>query len=144
MISISYKRFAVPGGDKDTEGLGRFFINNSMNTLSCYSGGGPNGYVEYRDNPLAESKEGLGPIPEGEYTMTLLNDGGDYENKGPLVIGLTPSPKNNMYGRSGFLIHGDNALVNFTASDGCIIAPHNLRAYLVNLVKAGNNILLVT
>jgi hypothetical protein len=32
-----------------------------------------------------------------------------------------------MYGRAGFLLHGDNAALNNTASEGCIIIPPQCR-----------------
>jgi hypothetical protein len=37
------------------------------------------------------------------------------------VIRLLPEPGTQVYGRDGFLIHGDNAAGNNTASTGCII-----------------------
>lgn len=133
-----YTRLAIPGGDTDRAPLGAYTIHGVQYT-GCYSGGGPNALVEYRDNPLAESTPDLGPIPRGWYTLELLNDGGDYENKGKLVFKLVPDEGNQMYGRGGFLIHGDNAAMNFTASDGCIITPHDLRLLILAAYHAGDN-----
>jgi hypothetical protein len=46
-----------------------------------------------------------------------------------------------MFGRFGFFMHGDNQLANHTASDGCIIMSHDIRA----LVAASpDNSLVVT
>jgi hypothetical protein len=32
-----------------------------------------------------------------------------------------------MFGRDGFLIHGDNSAMNHTASEGCIILTRDIR-----------------
>ena len=45
---------------------------------------------------------------------------------GQATIILDPDPVNQMFGRAGFRIHGDNGAANRTASDGCIIAGHTL------------------
>ncbi len=37
-----------------------------------------------------------------------------------------------MFGRFAFRIHGDNAQMNHTASDGCIIAALPIRQEIVN------------
>jgi hypothetical protein len=42
-------------------------------------------------------------------------------------IGLTPDPGNDMHGRSGFYIHGDNGKGDRSASEGCIILPRAVR-----------------
>lgn len=60
----------------------------------------------------------VGPIPAGLYSMgTAYSD----PVRGPEVIPLQPHPDNQMYGRSGFLIHGDNIHAPGHASTGCII-----------------------
>ena len=70
-----------------------------------------------------------GPIPQGTYTI-----GGAHNspNTGPDTMRLTPSPTNDMYGRSDFEMHGDNRQQNHTASDGCIIMPHDVRDQVNN------------
>jgi hypothetical protein len=40
-------------------------------------------------------------------------------------MNLTPRPGNQMFGRSAFMIHGDNR--THTASQGCIILRRDLR-----------------
>lgn len=69
-----------------------------------------------RNNPDLQSVKNTGPLPVGSYRVSL-----PYSDvrKGPLVFRLTPEPSNAMYGRGGFLIHGDN--VRGDASEGCII-----------------------
>ncbi len=47
---------------------------------------------------------------------------------GPIAMELTPNLANEMFGRSGFFIHVDNASLDHTASDGCIILGHPDRA----------------
>jgi hypothetical protein len=37
-----------------------------------------------------------------------------------------------MFGRSGFLMHGDNIRLPGTASEGCIILPRDLREAIWN------------
>ena len=70
-----------------------------------------------------------GPLPVGIYTMgPWYDDKPGPTSKGPIVTRLTPSPENEMYGRSGFMIHGDNDAMNHTASDGCLVAGHGYRA----------------
>jgi RHS repeat-associated protein len=69
-------------------------------------------------------KQNAGPIPRGKYTIGAQIQ---HPNLGPAAMRLTPSRSNNMFGRSDFWIHGDNSSLNFTASQGCIIAPRAVR-----------------
>jgi hypothetical protein len=88
--------------------------------VTCYSGNGVG-----LNNPSLQWKEGIGPIPEGDYLIGWLQDGG---KMGPNVLPLIPAPTNQMFGRSGFFGHGDNEQMDHTASDGCIvIEPESLR-----------------
>jgi hypothetical protein len=66
----------------------------------------------------------IGPIPCGLYSIGIPVDN---TSLGPFAIPLTPVESNQMFGRSGFYIHGDNQAMNQSASDGCIIAPRDLR-----------------
>jgi hypothetical protein len=50
---------------------------------------------------------------------------------------LTPDSGNQMFGRGGFLIHGDNAAGNQTASAGCPIFNLGVRNEIGN---SGDNI----
>jgi hypothetical protein len=43
---------------------------------------------------------------------------------------LTPS--GDTFGRSDFFIHGDNAQLNHSASDGCIILVREIRQQIVD------------
>ena len=73
------------------------------------------------NNPAMQDQHDVGPLPQGRYMMTALIDS---PHTGLGTIILEPDPANQMFGRSGFRIHGDNAAANHTASDGCIIAGH--------------------
>ena len=76
------------------------------------------------NNPDAEDQHGVGPLPRGVYTL-----GAPYHNEhtGRVTLNLDPLPGNEMFGRSLFRLHGDNSLLNRTASDGCIIMPLGVR-----------------
>jgi hypothetical protein len=75
----------------------------------------------------------VGPLPTGRYTI-----GGQQNNvtgSGHTLASsmrLTPAPTNDMYGRAGFLIHGDNSRRNQTASEGCMIFDRDVRDQIGN------------
>ena len=77
-----------------------------------------------KNNPAAQSMENRGPIPVGAYT---IGDPHDTVTHGPFVLPLAPDSGNEMFGRSGFLIHGDSVVAPGTASEGCIIMPKLVR-----------------
>jgi len=85
---------------------GELDINGVTVTKKGYAGA-----VACRNNPAMEHVRNCGPLPHGTYTM---EDAGHYITK--VTIRLYPAPGNEMYGRSGFLIHGDNE--EHTASKG--------------------------
>lgn len=91
---------------------------NGHSWTGIYSGHG-----EGLNNPLMEAVHGVGPIPRGEYKMTWQDS---HPHLGKTVALLTPIGHNAM-GRTGLFEHGDNWKMNFTASDGCIIAPETVR-----------------
>jgi hypothetical protein len=87
---------------------------------SGYSGNGSD-----LDNPAGQSDIGRGPIPEGMWTIGTFET---YPHLGEVVAPLTPCPGNDMDGREGgFFVHGDNAAMNHTASDGCMVLALALR-----------------
>ena len=92
------------------------------------------GHGKGLDNPDEENVQGIGPIPEGMYTIGPLI----YHPKlGADVMKLTPDAENQMFGRSGFYWHGDEILHpgEHLASDGCIISAHN---YRVRIARSGD------
>src|SRR5690242_15913774 len=91
-------------------------------------GKGYSGNGRGKNNPAMESVHYVGPIPRGFY---IIGEPRDTEDHGPFVLPLSPNPVNEMYGRTGFLIHGDklNAPPG-NASEGCIILPHDVRTFV--------------
>lgn len=76
-----------------------------------------------RDNPSCTNEKDKGPIPEGLYSIGNAYDAPS--KQGPIVLPLSPIGGQNMYGRTSFLIHGDNAASD--ASIGCIILGPSIR-----------------
>lgn len=68
----------------------------------------------------------VGPIPEGSWH---ISEPIDTESHGPFVLPLSPLAGTETFGRSGFLIHGDEveAPGQRLASRGCIILPRAVR-----------------
>ncbi|CAM4826130.1 unnamed protein product [Rotaria magnacalcarata] len=93
-----------------SQSTGKFITSDG----TCYNG--YSGNREGLNNSIKESVAFVGPIPQGEYTVT-----GSNTSKGPTTLVLTPAKSNIMYGRSGFLIHGDTSKGDNSASHGCII-----------------------
>jgi hypothetical protein len=96
-----------------------------------YSGTGPG-----RNDPDKQSIPDIGPIPQGRYT---IEGAIDMKTLGPCVMGLTPSADDNMYGRSGFFIHGNNIIDD--ASHGCIILGPVIRRMIAS--SADRNLVVV-
>jgi hypothetical protein len=89
----------------------------------AYSGHGPG-----VNNPNMQNVSGIGPLPRGDYTIGPIQN--NVTGSGTMLrnsMRLTPDPSNQMFGRGGFLIHGDNSLHNKSASEGCIILNPNAR-----------------
>jgi hypothetical protein len=102
---------------------------------SGYSGNGSG-----VNNASMQEVHAFGPIPQGVYTIEPPHADAQV---GPVAMNLIPSPTNEMFGRGDFLIHGDTAAMNHTASHGCIIMPHNVRVAIGTAVVAGDNQLTV-
>jgi hypothetical protein len=108
----------------------------------CYAG-----MASGKNNPEMQHVRNAGPLPQGVYTMGVLQY---FQHLGP-AIPLTPCPTNQMFGRSAFYIHLDNpAHVGFS-SDGCIVCQNDPSEtgyaklqQIDGLRKAGNNQLGVT
>ncbi|WP_442798889.1 tlde1 domain-containing protein [Pantoea vagans] len=83
------------------------------------------GAVGYKNDPQYESLKNKGPLPRGKYKITgkpFL-----HPHSGPYTLRLTPYPGNTMFGRSGFLIHGDSREKPGEASNGCIVLAPGFR-----------------
>ena len=88
-----------------------------------YSGNG-----QGMNNYKMENIVNVGPLPAGFY---VVGDRFDSPEHGPDCLPLMPDPKNNMYGRSGFLIHGDSVTNPGCASRGCVILQKIIRDLIV-------------
>ena len=87
------------------------------------------------NNAGATDQHGVGPLPVGYYVIEMPLD---KKLTGPFSIPLTPDRGNEMYGRSGFFVHGglsgepDTSPLGGppgprTASDGCIVTARTIR-----------------
>ena len=81
------------------------------------------------NNPAMQDQPGLGPLPQGTYT---IGDPHDSPHTGPYTMDLTPDPNNNMFGRSEFRIHGAAKIDPQLSSEGCIIMPRPVRENIYN------------
>lgn len=100
-------------------GKGEFKLYQGKVSKNAYSGN-----QEFYNQEKAQDKENQGPIPVGIYkVLSIVN----HPKRGPLAIKLEWKDGPNSYGRSKFYIHGDNKLMNHTASEGCIIIEKELR-----------------
>lgn len=103
-----------------------------------YSGAYPEGL----NNPSIQTIHDQGPIPQGRYEIGPLLS--SYV-AGNVVLEwcskLTPDPANEMFGRSGFLIHGRNSLTDLRASEGCIVLDHEPR---MRILESADRLLEVT
>lgn len=77
------------------------------------------------DNPAWTAHIGVGPLPVGIYTIGPAHT--PLDHLGPVAMPLVPHPANEMFGRSGFFMHGDNDRLNHSASDGCLIFARGFR-----------------
>lgn len=98
---------------------GKIFHNDIFVGVG-YSGAGRDA-DSGRNNPDLEGVRSTGPVPTGEYA---IGPAYHHPTKGALCMRLTPIGHDAL-GRSGFLIHGNNAQND--ASQGCIIADRTIR-----------------
>lgn len=77
-----------------------------------------------KNNPAMEDVHHVGPIPRGVW---VFGDAVDTETHGPRVLRLKPGEETDTFGRSGFLIHGDNPAHPGESSYGCIVLERKAR-----------------
>jgi len=77
-----------------------------------------------KNDPAAQMLPNQGPIPCGKY---LILQPENSPTHGPYAIPLSPYASNEMFGRSGFMMHGDSREHPGAASEGCIIMPRAVR-----------------
>ena len=106
---------------------------------------GYSGFGQGKNNPLLQNVADVGPICCGRFRMEVIKDADgnacDYEHKKAPVIRLIAQPGTQMFGRAGFLIHGDSISAPGTASHGCVIEDHNARVSIAESISAGDDIL---
>lgn len=101
-----------------------------VNPDGAVQGVGYSGRGSGLNNPASQDIPDVGPCPQGIWTIGgFFNDPG---NKGPIVCHLSPQAETVTFGRSGFMIHGDNSEADQTASEGCIILARPLRLAIMN------------
>jgi hypothetical protein len=89
----------------------------SIVASNVYSGAG-----EGRNNPTMENVRNVGPIPRGTYR---IGNARHSARTGAISMDLTPESSTSTFGRSAFMIHGDN--LTHTASHGCVILGRPVR-----------------
>jgi hypothetical protein len=80
-----------------------------------------------QDIPGGDKESDAGPLPQGTYTIGRQRD--NQTGTGTVLPGsmrLFPDSGNDMFDRSGFLIHGGN-MTKRSSSQGCIVLPPNVR-----------------
>lgn len=95
-------------------------IDPSGTLLAKGYSGAPGAINDYSKQEMPD----VGPIPCGTYTIKAPVDSAYH---GPYALRLEPAATNNMFGRKGFLIHGDSVIRPGEASEGCIILPRFAR-----------------
>lgn len=89
---------------------GRLLQNDRLVTTG-YAGFGVG-----KNNPSKQAVPRVGPIPQGAYYMGVAFT---HPTLGPIAIPLEPLKGTEMFGRSGFYMHGMNALHPDDSSHGC-------------------------
>jgi Protein of unknown function (DUF2778) len=87
-------------------------------------GEGYSGFGEGKNNPMMQQMADVGPLPQGLYEIGPPHD---TPSQGPHIMELSPADGTELFGRSGFLIHGDAIAHPGSASHGCIILSRDLR-----------------
>jgi len=111
------------------QNTGHLYEPDGSMVAICYSGGDGGKHPEGINNHEYQAVANVGPLPVGLYTFGTPIE---HSHLGPLAIPLEPDQSNEMFGRSGFFCHGDTPAMNHSASDGCIIAPHQIREDMWN------------
>jgi len=91
-------------------------LYNKDNNFRGYAGHGVG-----VNNPEMQNIKNVGPLPVGRYT--IVGPPFHHPRRGPDCLRLDPHLDNHMYGRAGFLVHGDRIgrVGEMLASEGCIV-----------------------
>ena len=90
-----------------------------------------------KNAPEAQDQKGIGPLPQGLYTIQPPKDDATV---GHYAMRLIPFPENQMFGRSSFFIHGDSMDDPGNASHGCIVMNRIVRT---RVWESGDHVLKV-
>jgi hypothetical protein len=128
---------------KYEQSTGNLYQPDDTLLATGYSGGNEGENPEGVNNPSMQNIKRVGPIPVGFYTFgeVVLKS-----HLGPFAIPLMPDKDNEMFGRSGFYMHGDHDDTHppQSASEGCIIVPRAVReevyASLDRILQVTSNI----
>jgi len=101
----------------------------TLNQDGVYVAKGYAGHPPHVNDPTAQAIHNVGPLPQGFYTIGAMFDS---PSLGPDIMALIPDQDNEMFGRSGFYMHGDNPRHVGFSSDGCIIMAHLIRLQVNN------------
>ncbi|MEI7714009.1 MAG: tlde1 domain-containing protein [Rhodospirillales bacterium] len=94
------------------------------------AGQGYSGHDAGYNNHTMQDQKDVGPTPVGTYT---IGPAFRHALAGPVTMRLTPSADTDVFGRDGFMIHGDtadhatNPTAQNSASHGCIVLARPLR-----------------
>lgn len=101
-----------------------FQSSGILSSATGSSWAGYSGHGAGRNNAEMENVPKIGPIPKGIYKIGAAYDD---PHLGPCVMHLDPIDGTDTFGRSLFRLHGDNKAHDGSASEGCIIMPHDAR-----------------
>lgn len=100
-------------------------LHDGADGLKLY-GTGYSGYGAAKNDVNACNQAGIGPIPLGVY---WIGESFESDHSGPNTMRLIPvTPGVNVFGRSGFELHGDARSHPGFASHGCICIGPEPRA----------------
>jgi hypothetical protein len=102
-----------------SQGTGKLYDPKGKHLHTGYSGRG-----DGRNNCNLQHVRGVGPTPQGWWRIGKPRDS---KRVGPFALDLLPEPGTETFGRSAFIIHGDNSRGDQSASSGCIIMPRKVR-----------------
>lgn len=108
----------------------RLTYSQGLGTLATPDGFLATGYAGHGGGKNVAAMQhipNVGPLPRGLYR--IVGEPFTHEHCGPFCLRLEPDPANEMHGRAGFLIHGDND--THTASEGCIVMSRAIRQQIV-------------
>lgn len=127
----------MPNWNEDKTGIRLFYVQKTGNVYEydgTLLGTGAAGHGKGKNNPDMQGVRGhapdpAGPLPVGFYT---IDDPVNHPRLGPMAMQLLPFPDNEMFGRSGFFMHGFSTRDYENSSDGCICQNANVRQRVID------------